>query len=159
MREPPTEELARVIAGEANQAERLRRCGAERDALPEATVTAEPKPPDPAHRLEAVLVEQRIEQLARRDVHEARLEPTNPIYSALGPYPHGDPDKALAWGGAPMRSPSTGAATASPSDPMPSAASRGTPPREPSEPECSVASPRRSGGWVAPRSATPVAPR
>lgn len=98
MREPPAEELTRVTLGEANQAERLRRCTAERDALPEATVTAEPKPPDPARRLEAVLVERRIEQLARRDVQEARLEPTNPIYSALGPYPHGDPEKALAWG-------------------------------------------------------------
>jgi len=98
MKEPSADELARITTGEANQAERLRRCIAERDALPESTVTDEPKPPDPARRLEAVLVDQRIDQLARRDVQEARLEPSHAIYNALGPYPHNDPDKALAWG-------------------------------------------------------------
>jgi conjugative relaxase-like TrwC/TraI family protein len=98
MKQPPADELARAATGEAAQAKRLRRCLAEREALPESTAAAEPRPPDPARRLEAVLVDQRIEHLARRDVQAARLEPTNPIYNALGPYPHTDPDKALAWG-------------------------------------------------------------
>jgi hypothetical protein len=44
-----------------------------------------------------VLIERRIDQLARRDVQAARLEPSAVIYKALGPYPHTDPDKALAW--------------------------------------------------------------
>lgn len=99
MREPPTDELARVTTGEASQADRLQRCIVERDALQESTATAEPKPPDPARRLEAVLVDQRIDQLARRDVQDARLEPTHAIYNALGPYPgNAEPDKAYAWG-------------------------------------------------------------
>jgi hypothetical protein len=99
MREPPADELARVTTGEANQSARLQRCIAERDALPDSTATAEPKPPDPARRLEAVLVDQRIDSLARREVQEARLEPSHTIYNALGPHPgNADPDKALAWG-------------------------------------------------------------
>jgi conjugative relaxase-like TrwC/TraI family protein len=98
MREPPAHELARVATGEANQFERLQRCIAEREALPESTATAEPRPPDPSRRLEAVLVDQRIDNLARRDVQEARLEPNHAIYNALGPHPgNADPDKALAW--------------------------------------------------------------
>ncbi len=46
MRYPPVEELARAKTGEAAQAERLRRCLAEREALPESTATAEPRPPE-----------------------------------------------------------------------------------------------------------------
>jgi hypothetical protein len=94
----PADVLKRLQASETATANRLQRCIAERDALPESTATAEPKPPDPARRLEAVLVAQRIDQLARRDVQEARLEPTHAIYNALGRYPRNDPDKALAWG-------------------------------------------------------------
>jgi conjugative relaxase-like TrwC/TraI family protein len=97
MKAPPAEELARVSAAEAGAGERLRRQRAERAALPEPDPSAEPKPLDPSLRLEAVLIERRIEQLARRDVQAARLEPTALIYKTLGPYPHADPDKALAW--------------------------------------------------------------
>lgn len=96
--EPPADELARVTTGEAKQADRLGRCIAERDALPESTATAEPLPTDPDRRLEAVLVDQRIDQLARFDVQAGRIEPSHAIYNTLGPYPHDDPDKALAWG-------------------------------------------------------------
>jgi hypothetical protein len=44
------------------------------------------------------LVDRRIKHLARLDVHAAQLEPSEPTFSALGPFPHSDPDKALAWG-------------------------------------------------------------
>ena len=97
MKNPPAEELSRVSAAEAAAAERLRRDLAERAALPESDPSAEPKPLDPSLRLEAVLIERRIDQLARRDVQAARLEPSAIIYKTLGPYPHADPDKALAW--------------------------------------------------------------
>lgn len=97
MKTPPAEELSRVTAAEAATAERLRRDLAERAALPESDPTAEPKPLDPALRLEAVLIERHIDQLARRDVEAARIEPSPIIYKTLGAYPHADPDKALAW--------------------------------------------------------------
>ncbi|MGC1853654.1 MAG: MobF family relaxase [Solirubrobacterales bacterium] len=96
MKDPPAEELARVMRAEAALVERLSRNRGERDALPESTAMGEPKPVDPALRLKAALVDRRINQLARRDVEAARLEPSKAIYEALGPYPH-DPDKALAW--------------------------------------------------------------
>ncbi len=98
MRNPPTEELARVSRAAAAQGERHRRALSERAAMPEGTASAEPRPSDPAARLEALLINQRIKHLARLDVHAAQLEPAEPIFSALGPFPHHDPDKALAWG-------------------------------------------------------------
>jgi hypothetical protein len=98
MKDPPADELARVMRGEAAQADRLSRCLRERDALPEPTTAAEPKPLDPTARLEAALVDRRISQLARWDVEAARLEPSKVMYDALGPFPANDPDKALAWG-------------------------------------------------------------
>ncbi len=49
--------------------------------------TAEPKPTSPEARLEAVLIERRIEQLARRDVGAAQLEPDESVYYALGHFP------------------------------------------------------------------------
>ncbi len=100
MRHPPAEELARVSAGEERAARSLRRNLAEREAMPEPTATAEPKPSDPAARLEAVLIERRIAQLARGDVRAAQLEPSPVMYEALGPFPHHDAEKALAWGDA-----------------------------------------------------------
>jgi conjugative relaxase-like TrwC/TraI family protein len=98
MRTPPAEELARVSRAAVAQGERHRRALAERAAMPEATATAEPKPSDPAARLEAHLIDQRIKHLVRLDVHAAQLEPSEATFSALGPFPHHDPDKALAWG-------------------------------------------------------------
>jgi len=98
MKDPPSDELARVTRGEAAQRDRLSRCLRERDALPEPTTAAEPKPLDPAARLEAALVDRRIGQLARWDVEAARLEPSKVMYDALGTFPANDPDKALAWG-------------------------------------------------------------
>jgi conjugative relaxase-like TrwC/TraI family protein len=98
MRIPPVEELARVSRAAAAHGERHRRALAERAAMPAATATADPKPSDPAARLEALLIDQRIKHLARLDVHAARLEPSEPTFNALGPFPHHDPDMALAWG-------------------------------------------------------------
>jgi hypothetical protein len=58
--------------------------------------TAESAPLDPRLRLEASLIERRIEQLARLDVEAARLEPTSPVFESLGRYPS-DPMQARAW--------------------------------------------------------------
>jgi conjugative relaxase-like TrwC/TraI family protein len=98
MRKPSAGELARVGRAAAAHGERHRRALAERAAMPEATASAEPKPRDPAARLEALLIDQRIKHLARLDVHAAQHEPSEPIFSALGAFPRDDPDKALAWG-------------------------------------------------------------
>jgi hypothetical protein len=98
MRRPPAEELARVSRAAATQGERHRRALAERAAMPEETASAEPMPRNPATRLEAFLIDHRIKNLARLDVHAAKLEPSEPTFSALGPFPHDDPDRALAWG-------------------------------------------------------------
>ena len=98
MKHPPADELARVSSAEAGQAQMLRRNLAELARLPESTATAEPKPLDPATRLEAALIEQRIERLARREVSASRLDPSQVIYTTLGPFPADDPGKALAWG-------------------------------------------------------------
>lgn len=97
MRKPPVEELARVSRAAVAHGERHRRALAERAAMPEGTASTEPKPRDPAARLEALLIDQRVKHLARLDVHAAQLEPSEPIFSQLGPFPHHDPDKALAW--------------------------------------------------------------
>jgi hypothetical protein len=98
MRKPPAEELARVSRAAAAQGDHHRRALAERAAMPEGTGSAEPKPSDPAARLEAFLIDQRIKHLAQRDVHAAQLEPSEPTFSALGPFPHHDPERAVAWG-------------------------------------------------------------
>jgi hypothetical protein len=97
MTRPPARELARVRAAEATSAEGLERLRSQLTRLPDAVPAGEPRPLDPARRLEAALVEKRIEQLARRAVAEARLDRSNLLYEALGPYP-GEPVRALAWG-------------------------------------------------------------
>lgn len=97
MERPPAEELHKARMAERGTAKRLRRRMAEREALPESDPGAHPAPPRPAERLEAALIERRIEQLARRDVEAARLEPTSPIHEALGSFPGGDPGKARTW--------------------------------------------------------------
>jgi len=97
MKYPPADELARVRSAEISQAKILRRNLAELARLPESTATAEPKPLDPATRLEAALIEKRIERNVRREVRASQLEPSQVIYSTLGPFPASDPDKAAAW--------------------------------------------------------------
>lgn len=98
MADPPADELARVSRAAEAQSRRLSRRVGERDALAESESVIEPRPVEPAERLEALLVDRRIDQLARRDVEAARLEPSKVFYDALGRFPHDDPDKALAWG-------------------------------------------------------------
>jgi conjugative relaxase-like TrwC/TraI family protein len=98
VQQPPADELARVTRAAAAQGERHRRALAERVAMPAETATADPKPRDPTARLEALLIDQRIQHLVRLDVHAAQVEPTEPMFSSLGRFPLGDPEKALAWG-------------------------------------------------------------
>jgi conjugative relaxase-like TrwC/TraI family protein len=97
MKYPPADELARVRSAEAGRTKMLRRNLAELERLPASTTTAEPKPLDPASRLEAALIEKRIERSARREVRAFQLDPSQIIYSTLGPFPTNDPDKAVAW--------------------------------------------------------------
>lgn len=99
MREPPPGELAWAQAGEANAADALQRRLAERAGLPErAAQPKDAKPTDPRRRLEAVLVEERVERLARLEVAAGRVNANEVLYKALGPFPADDAAKALAWG-------------------------------------------------------------
>ncbi len=97
MRKPPAHELSRVTAAEATTAESLQRLRSALGELPEPAPRAQLRQADPAHRLEAALIDRRIEQLASRAVAAARLDRSDVIYKALGPYPS-DPAKAYAWG-------------------------------------------------------------
>jgi len=100
MPRPPAKELARVSAAEARTSERLRRARARRAALPEPDPDAPAELPsgdDPEARLEAALVEERLDLLIRRQIEADRLEVSSLTYKAIGSFPHGDPDKSLAW--------------------------------------------------------------
>jgi conjugative relaxase-like TrwC/TraI family protein len=98
MAQPPPAELARLSAAELSAAERLRRNLTEREALPQPkAIGADPRPLDSGARLEAALIEQRIARLASLEVGAARLDSSQVIYKALGPYPS-DPGKAAVWG-------------------------------------------------------------
>jgi hypothetical protein len=97
MKYSPADELARVASAEAGQAKMLRRSLAELERLPASSTTAEPKPLGPATRLEAALIEKRIERNARREVRASQLDPSQVIYSTLGAFPANDPEKAVAW--------------------------------------------------------------
>ena len=98
MKKPPADELARVQRAETVQTDRLRRNVAERDALPPSTASEPPRPADPGNRLEAALVDQRIDYLARADVKAAQLEPSKVMYDTFGSFPANDPVKSVAWG-------------------------------------------------------------
>ncbi len=99
MSKPAPGELAWARAAEANAAQSLGRRRAEREALPPASArTEEVKPSEPQRRLEAILVEERIANLSRREVAAGRLDANEIIYKTLGPFPAGEPAKALAWG-------------------------------------------------------------
>lgn len=96
---PPADELARVSAAEARTAERLRRALAEQAALPEPDPadTTRPLGSDPESRLEAALIEERLDLMVSRQIEADRLEISPVTYKALGSFPHADPDKSLAW--------------------------------------------------------------
>lgn len=98
MREPPPQELARVLAAERRTAERLRRNEGRLAAMPDPSTDREAMPLDPSLRLEASLIKARLDQLARREVEAARLEPRPAFHEALGTYPTADPQLARAWG-------------------------------------------------------------
>jgi hypothetical protein len=80
-------------------ADRLRRALAEQSALPEADPTATTRPGgnDPETRLEAALIEERLDLMVSRQIKADRLEASPITYKTLGSFPHGDPDKSLAW--------------------------------------------------------------
>lgn len=97
MGKPPAHEMSRVRAAEATTAESLERLRSQLTQLPDAAPRAPLRKSDPAHRLEAALIEKRIEQLTTRAVAAARLDRSDLLYKTLGPFP-ADSDKALAWG-------------------------------------------------------------
>ena len=96
---PHAADLARASAGEAAASEKLERLRAERAALPERDAEApDPRPLAPSTRLEAELVEDAVDRLARRDVAAARIEPIEDVIcDTLGTFPHADPEKAATW--------------------------------------------------------------
>jgi conjugative relaxase-like TrwC/TraI family protein len=97
---PPADELARVTAAEARTADRLRRALAEQSALPDADHAADANPrggTDPETRLEAALIEERIDLAVRRQIKADRLEASPITYKTLGNFPHGDAKQSLAW--------------------------------------------------------------
>jgi len=99
MRRPPPGELAWARGAEASARESLAARRAEHEALgPAPRRSEDAKPAEPQRRLEAVLIEERIAVLARREVTNARLDSSDVIYRTLGPFPAGEPAKALAWG-------------------------------------------------------------
>jgi hypothetical protein len=97
MASPPTDELSRLIAAEERIAERLRGLLAESAALPEAAAASPAAPTKPQKRLEAALIEQRIDRLVSCQVEADRLEVSELTFATLGSFPHADPEKALAW--------------------------------------------------------------
>jgi conjugative relaxase-like TrwC/TraI family protein len=97
LKEPPSEELARVVAAERRMAERLQRNEARLEAMPDSHEDPAAMRLDPDLRLEASLIEGHLEQLVRREVEAARLEPKAAFYKTLGRYPAADPQRARAW--------------------------------------------------------------
>lgn len=98
--DPPRVDLARLTAAEISAAERLRENIAARDEmLDEPTFPADPKPADPKQRLEVAMIEQRISREASKLLAAARVNESEVVYQALGPYPT-DPAKAAEWDGA-----------------------------------------------------------
>ena len=99
MAEPGAGEPERAGAGESAAGEELARLRRERAALPERDPQAPGREPlDPGTRLEAALVDEAIDRLARRDVAAARIEPIESVIcETLGTYPHADPEKAATW--------------------------------------------------------------
>ncbi len=96
-RSPDAHQVGRLRAAEATSAEAVGRLRARLAELPAAKSSPEADRADPQRRLEAALIERRVEQLARRAVAAARLDQSDPIYRALGPYPS-DPAEAYVWG-------------------------------------------------------------
>lgn len=92
---PDAQEIASLNAKEINTAEALRRNEAELDGLPPLP-GIDPHPNDPRDRLEALLIEERISNLARREVAAARCGDSDIIYTTLGPCPE-DPAMAATW--------------------------------------------------------------
>lgn len=95
---PPAEELARVSAAEARVADQLHRALGERTALAEAEPTSLGSSPlDAEARLEAALIEERIDLLVNRQIQANRLEASKLTYKTFGAFPQDDPDRSLAW--------------------------------------------------------------
>lgn len=72
---------------------------AEQTAIPEADPATHTHSgaSDPATRLEAALIEERLDLMVSRQIEADRLEASPITYKTLGSFPHGDPDKSLAW--------------------------------------------------------------
>lgn len=96
-RRPDREELARVESIVRHGEGKLAQLETERDTLvTEAVVEPSLVDTRSSDRLELTLIEERMVQLARREVALERLRPSEMTLEALGPRPS-DPTKALAW--------------------------------------------------------------
>jgi len=87
----------------------------------------------------------------RREVRASQLDPSQVIYTALGPFPINDSDKAFAWTTERTRLRPTATATTFTMTPIPLADSLAELQREPSVPAL-------SGGWKTRNGVLDVAP-
>lgn len=90
--QPPRRQLADAKAAELAAEKRVARIAAELDELPAESADGM----RPARRLEAALVDRRIEVLARGDIAAARIGDHDLLYNELGPFPK-DAIEARFW--------------------------------------------------------------
>jgi hypothetical protein len=95
----PAGDVAQLRAREAKTAERLARNIEERRGLPEPSPFTEPKPPTARDRLEATLIDRRINVLARQEVTAGRQGESPIPQKALGPFPKDEAARTV-WNGA-----------------------------------------------------------
>jgi hypothetical protein len=88
-----------VRAKEAGTAERLARNIEERRNLPDPSPLSEAKPATPTDRLEASLIDRRINVLARQEVTAGRQGESHILHKALGPFPKDEAARNV-WNGA-----------------------------------------------------------
>jgi conjugative relaxase-like TrwC/TraI family protein len=95
----PAGDVAQLQAKEAKTAERLARNIDERRSLPELSPVTEPKPATARDRLEATLIDRRINVLARQEVTAGRQGESHVLHKALGPFPKDEAARNV-WNGA-----------------------------------------------------------
>jgi conjugative relaxase-like TrwC/TraI family protein len=97
-KKPDKGELALIESVEQMTIVQLRRLEAEREPLADRARAESRRPSGLSgpERAELNLIEDRLLQLRRREVHSERMRPSEMIVSALGPRPN-DPAKAALW--------------------------------------------------------------
>jgi len=95
----PAGDVAQLRAKEAKTAERLARNIEDRRSPPEPSPITEPTPATARDRLEAALIDRRINVLARQEVTAGRQGESHVLHKALGPFPKDEAARNV-WNGA-----------------------------------------------------------